>query len=99
MNSKTHPGKTPQEALEVDESVRAKVLGSILEIAPDLSQEDLEPDVDLRSEIGLDSIDLLNIVSAIGERTGFEIPEVDLPGLHTVTDLVGYIEIHCGTKP
>lgn len=98
MNSEKDSEHDSTEAVGGDESIRGQVLDAILEIAPDLSQDDLEPKADLRSEIGLDSIDLLNIASAIGERTGFEIPEADLPRLHSVGDLIGYIENHCGTK-
>jgi len=98
MSPENDPGHDSQEEIGIDASIREQVLDAILEIAPDLGQDDLEPNADLRSEIGLDSIDLLNIASAIGERTGFEIPEADLPRLHSVGDLVGYIENHCDPK-
>jgi len=71
---------------------------AILEVAPDLDVEVLEPATDLRSEIGLDSIDLLNIAAAIQERTGFEIPEAAISGLETVGDLIGFVAARSKTE-
>lgn len=69
-----------------------QALEAILEVAPDLSLEDLEPSVDLHGDLGLDSIDLLNIASAIGQRTGIEIPESEYSAFRTVADIIGSVE-------
>jgi acyl carrier protein len=71
-----------------------KIYQSILEVAPDLSEGDLAADVDLHGDLGLDSIDLVNIAASIAGRTGFEIPDSELAGLHTVGDLVTFVESH-----
>ena len=36
-------------------------------------------------------MDFLNIIVAINERTGIEIPERDYPKLSTLNDAVGYL--------
>jgi acyl carrier protein len=66
----------------------------ILDVAPDLTREDLSPDVDLRYDLGLDSIDSLNIANGIAERTGLEIPEIDRASLRNVQTLLDYILEH-----
>lgn len=76
-------------------SIESQVFASIVEVAPDLELQDLESSVDLHDDIGLDSIDLLNIASAIAERTAFTIPESEISRLHTVGDLVEFVELNC----
>jgi acyl carrier protein len=66
----------------------------ILDVAPDLTRDDLAPDVDLRYDLGLDSIDSLNIANGIAERIGLEIPEVDRTSLRNVQALLDYILEH-----
>ena len=84
--SLTAPG-TPEELREILYDV-------ILDVAPDLTREDLSPDVDLRYDLGLDSIDSLNVASGIAERVGLEIPEADRASLTNVDALVDYILAH-----
>ena len=45
----------------------------------------------LQDEADLDSMDFLNIVTALSEETGIEVPERDYPELATVTGFVDYI--------
>jgi len=78
------------------EALREILYELILRVAPDLTRDDLSGDVDLRYDLGLDSIDSLNIATGIAERIGFEIPEIDRGGLNTVDSLVRYISKHFG---
>jgi len=79
---------------EIHSSIENEVRAAIVEVAPDLEPDDLESSIDLHEDIGLDSIDLLNIASAIAERIGFTIPESEISRLNTVGDLVEFIEQH-----
>jgi len=76
-----------QNASSIEDEVRA----AIVEVAPDLDADDLESSIDLHEDVGLDSIDLLNIASAIADRIGFTIPESEISRLNTVGDLVEFI--------
>ena len=49
------------------------------------------PIQDLREWLDIDSLDFLNVVIAINERTGVEIPERDYPRLVTLADCVTYL--------
>ena len=44
-------------------------------------------DADLHDELGLDSMDLLNLAAELARRTGIEIPERDYPSLRTIRQL------------
>ena len=48
-------------------------------------------DEDLREALDLDSMDFLNFVIALHERTGLPIPEVDVPKLYTYEGVGGVL--------
>jgi acyl carrier protein len=70
------------------QDVIAAVLGRI---APEIDLADVDADADLRDETDLDSMDFLNLVTGIHERTGIEIPEADYPRLDTLAHAVAYL--------
>jgi acyl carrier protein len=73
------------------EKLRAVVLSSLSEIAPEVDVGEIELGVDLREQIDIDSMDLLNFIIALHEITGVDIPEVDYPKLATVDGCVEYL--------
>ena len=85
--------KKAQETQNPD-ALREILYELILDVAPDLTRDDLSSGVDLRYDLGLDSIDLLNVANRIAERIGLEIPEVDRVGLTSVDALLDYIRKH-----
>lgn len=96
-NSESRPADASTDEREPTQSLEQQVLESIVEVAPDLDVDDLDAGVDLHADIGLDSIDLLNIAAEIAARTGYEIPEASLSRLHTVGALVEFVEQNCDT--
>ncbi len=67
------------------------VLDAICAVAPELEPGEIGHDDDLQDDLGLDSMDSLNLVVAICERTGVEIPERDVPGLRSVAAIAAYL--------
>jgi acyl carrier protein len=65
------------------------VAAALARVAPDVDPGDL--DADLHDDLGLDSMDLLNIAAAISAGAGVEIPERDLAGLRTLRRLEAYV--------
>ncbi len=72
-------------------AARAAVLAAIARVAPDADTAGLAGDADLLDELLLDSMDLLNIVVAVHESTGVEIPERDYGKLGTLDDFAAYL--------
>jgi acyl carrier protein len=64
---------------------------AISRVAPDVDVGLLDGDVELRGELDLDSMDFLNVMIAIAETTGIEIPERDYPEVATFSGLVDYL--------
>jgi acyl carrier protein len=73
-----------------DEEIRALVMRELGNIAPEASSE-IDPDADLREQVDLDSMDILNLMIAIHEATGVDIPEADYPKLATLNSCVSYL--------
>ena len=71
--------------------IRDVVVGVLRRIAPELQPASLRPDVTLRDEFDLDSMDFLNFVLGLHERLGVEIPEADYPQLYTLDGAVTYL--------
>ncbi|MGZ4187368.1 MAG: acyl carrier protein [Solirubrobacteraceae bacterium] len=74
-----------------EQDMREVVIGALTEVAPDVDTAAIDPDRDLAEQLDIDSMDFLNIVVLIHERTGIEIPERDYPRLSTLSDAVAYL--------
>jgi len=72
----------------IDKSMICEVLGSI---APEADFAALSGSEDLRDALDLDSMDFLNFIIALHERTRIEIPEADYSKLRTLNDIAAYL--------
>ncbi|HEX2437317.1 MAG TPA: acyl carrier protein [Methylomirabilota bacterium] len=73
------------------EELRATVLRALGDVAPEADLASLKPDVPLRDQLDLDSMDFLNFVVALHGAVGVEIPEADYPRLATLEACVDYL--------
>lgn len=67
------------------------VLDIIADIAPDEDISNLKPDVRLRDQMQLDSMDFLDIVMELRKRHGIEVPEADYPQLASLDSCADYL--------
>jgi len=74
-----------------DDQARQTVIAAIVSVAPDTDPEAVDPQEDVWYALDLDSMDQLNVMVAVGDRTGIEIPEADYPKLETIAQLTGYL--------
>ncbi len=70
---------------------RALIIDVLSGIAPEADFATLRATAQLRDELDLDSMDFLNFVAALHERTKRNIPEADYPKLATLNDAVAYL--------
>ncbi len=75
------------------------ILTTLAQVAPEADLAALGPDADLRLELDLDSMDFLNFVVGIDERTGIDIPERDYPQLSTLNRCVEYLTARITATP
>ena len=72
--------------------IRALIIELIGAIAPEAGAASLRDDEDIREALDLDSIDMSNLVIAVHERTGIDIPEADTHHLFRLGDAVAYLQ-------
>lgn len=71
--------------------IRAVLLEEIDNIAPEADLSRLDPHVDFREELDIDSIGFLNLITALHEKLGIEVPESDYPKLATLSGAETYL--------
>jgi acyl carrier protein len=71
--------------------IQGMILRLLGEIAPEADLASLRPDLNLRDQLDIDSMDFLNFVIALHKAFEIEIPEADYPRLSTLNGCVAYI--------
>jgi acyl carrier protein len=74
-----------------DNELKQIILDIIHDIAPDEDLSDVKPDVRLRDQLDLDSMDFLDIVMELRKRYKIEVPEEDYMELATLDGCVAYL--------
>lgn len=74
-----------------DEEALALLRSVLRTVAPEADLADVGADESIQEALELDSIDFLNLVIGLHERTGIDIPERDYPKLATVEGCVSYL--------
>jgi acyl carrier protein len=64
---------------------------SILRVVPDADFTQITPEEPFREPLEIDSLDFLNFVEVLGERTGLSIDEDDYPRLTTLSDAADFL--------
>ncbi len=59
-----------------------------------IDESKITMDSDFRDDFDADSLDLMEIVMALGDEFGANIPDEEIDSLRTVGDVVQYIEDH-----
>lgn len=71
--------------------LRQTIADLLTGIAPEADLEALDPDVNVREELDIDSFDFLNFLIALNDAVGVEIPEADYGRLESLNDLLDYL--------
>ncbi|MDO4379479.1 MAG: acyl carrier protein [Clostridia bacterium] len=58
----------------------------------DVSPESITEETNIRTELGLNSLELINMAVAIEDEFGVEIPDREALGIETVKDTIALIE-------
>jgi len=72
--------------------IRAVIQEELSNIAPEIDLATVDPAADLREALDIDSMDFLNFVTAIHQRLGVDIPELDYPKLVTLNGAMKYLQ-------
>ena len=67
------------------------LISALTTVAPDVDPVGIDPAADLADQLDIDSMDFLNMVVAVNEQTGIDIPERDYPKLSTLDGAIDYL--------
>ena len=73
------------------DDIRAAVLASLADVAPEADAAMIEPTVPLQEQLDLDSMDFLTLLSGVADRTGVEVPERDYAEVASLQGCVDYV--------
>ena len=61
----------------------------------DVNVEELKPETNFKEDLGVDSLDLFELVMALEEEFDTEIPSEDLEKIATINDIAEYLKEKC----
>lgn len=73
------------------DDARALLARLLRGVAPEVDLDEVDPAAALQEEAELDSMDFLNLVGALYDETGIDVPERDYPLVATVDGFVDYV--------
>ena len=74
------------------DEILAIVRDELERIAPDVAFDAIDPKAPIQQEFDIDSMDFLNFITALHERTGVNVPEADYPRVRTIEGALPYLE-------
>jgi len=72
-------------------SLQQRVIKVLMTVAPDIDQQALLPDVNLRDQTDFDSMDTLNFAIGLKREFGLDIPDADFKRLGSVGSCMAYL--------
>ena len=72
------------------EEIKQKIIEQIYEIAPEHEGEEIPETQNLQRALEIDSFDFLNLLTALNEELGIEVPESDYGEVDTLEHMADY---------
>lgn len=64
----------------------------------EIDEENIRPEANLKEEVGIDSLDFVDIVVIVEKKFGFKIKPEEMAGVTTLSQFCDYIESKVGDK-
>ncbi len=72
------------------EEIKKTIKEEITMVAPDVDESDIPEDENLQQALEIDSYDFLNLLTALFEKLGVEVPEKDYGNVATLNAMAEY---------
>jgi acyl carrier protein len=74
-----------------EDEIRSRVFEILHRIAPESDLDHIAADENLREALDIDSFDFLNVIIALHDKFGIDIPESDYPRVATLKGMIEYL--------
>lgn len=74
--------------------LRANLIKQLGRIAPEIDIDTIDTTADLRDECDIDSMDFLNLITALGRECSCPMPESDYDQMRSFDDMLAYLRDH-----
>jgi acyl carrier protein len=72
------------------DEIKKIIIEHILEVAPEISEDDIDENKNIQRSLEIDSFDFLKILTALNEKLGIEVPEADYSKVDTLNNMAEY---------
>lgn len=72
------------------DEIKKVIIEQILEVAPEISEDEIDDNKNIQRSLEIDSFDFLKILTALNEKLGVEVPEADYGKVDTLENMVLY---------
>lgn len=79
------------ERKEIEEKVKAFLIEDL-----EIEEENIAPEAKLKDDLGIDSLDFVDIVVIVEKNIGFKIKPEEMQGIVTLSQFCDYIESKVG---
>jgi len=76
------------------EEAKRMVVAALTDVAPEIDEGSIRPDVPFQEQFDMDSMDVLNYVTGLEESAGRQIPERDYPHVASLSLATAYLVQH-----
>ena len=81
------------ERSEIEEKVKTFLIEDL-----EVEEDKINPEANLKEDLGIDSLDFVDIVVIVEKTFGFKIKPEEMTGVTTLTQFCDYIELKVGNK-
>ncbi|WP_456486047.1 acyl carrier protein [Hydrogenimonas sp.] len=76
------------------EDIKKTIVETVYEVAPEHEGEEIPENENLQESLEIDSYDFLNLLTALADKLGVEVPEEDYGKVDTLEHMVEYFAEH-----
>jgi len=86
------------QATMTDAEIRQLALDVLASVAPEADLTGLDPSINFRDQVEIDSLDFLNFILALEEKLDVSVAEADYPKLSNLSGCVAYVRDSLGRR-
>ena len=73
------------------DEIKSVIKKEILEVAPDVEEDEIKDNENIQRSLEIDSFDFLKILTYLNEELGVEVPEADYAKVDTLEKMTEYL--------